>query len=400
MSSDGSYAEFNEFIDLTAFSEHDESDDNDLNEINDPNEFAESNEFNDQLDFIEQDNFHDIIDEFDPLGDPFDANNDNFLPIEQQTVELAPVDDVGEELENILNYAGPLLGVDLHALAPQLSIPEVAAPDIQPSDESSSGSEASSEAANPASPNDLFPAQTSENGSEQSSSSSSESSSSSGSDDTPPGRYPAYKARFSSSEAARKHRRKTKRKANQDPELHIVKQNRDAWVRKLYEAMIDTSEMIDGPKSTHRKRFLACEFDQQDLEATAWHVFGKVIAVHEKGWTRPLIYLKEAKRGNNVDEKPNSAASRLVNLCVVLKKSKACCNDAIEGGLTLSRLVYNPIQAYNQKVGNNGANQVRAVRLKAGTEALGHNIGKKSKKAEKEPEDVPEDDEEDDEQEA
>ena len=58
--------------------------------------------------------------------------------------------------------------------------------------------------------------------------------------------YPAYSGSFSTGEAARDHRRKSKRTVTRDPNLSDVKKQRGDWVRRIYDAMVDTSAAIDN----------------------------------------------------------------------------------------------------------------------------------------------------------
>ncbi|KAF2273672.1 uncharacterized protein EI97DRAFT_435841 [Westerdykella ornata] len=182
--------------------------------------------------------------------------------------------------------------------------------------------------------------------------------------------FPPFKRHFATGDDARNHRRAAKRSINRDPNIAAVKANRDDWVRRLYEAMININGLIDKESSTHRKRFETGAFDQMDLEAAAHNVFDKAIAVHERGWTRPLVYHKEAVRGKFKDPAKNCCRTRLEILCEVLTKSKAACNDALQGGLELAQLAYNPSLRIGGKIGNAIANQQRRERLQVGTEVL------------------------------
>ncbi|KAF2741891.1 hypothetical protein M011DRAFT_482139 [Sporormia fimetaria CBS 119925] len=183
------------------------------------------------------------------------------------------------------------------------------------------------------------------------------------------GAFPPFPRRFRSGAEARQHRRSSREPPKTDPNISAVKANRDHWVQKIYEAMIDVTAIQDCANSPHRKRFMQGVWDPLDLEATAHHVFEKVLAVHEQGWARPMLYHKKAVRGDRMDTAGNDAGKRLQLVCEVLRTNKAACNDAIQGGITLARLVYNPKMVELTKAGNNTANQDRGKRLKLGKEA-------------------------------
>jgi hypothetical protein len=144
------------------------------------------------------------------------------------------------------------------------------------------------------------------------------------------------------------------------------------WVRRIYEAMIDISDITDGESSIHRQRFMGnTAFDSLDLEAAAHHVFDSALAVHERGWNRPSVYHKKVVRGKLTDVSEKSLERRLGRICLCLKHKKATVDDAVRGGVTLALLCDNPEARGFTKLSNNAGNRKRGERLKRakGTEA-------------------------------
>lgn len=125
------------------------------------------------------------------------------------------------------------------------------------------------------------------------------------------------------------------------------------------------SEISDGTSSIHRLRFTNGQtFDQIDLEATAHHVFDEALAVHERGWARPIIYHKKVVRGKLADVSENSLETRLARICLCLKQKKAAVDDAMRGGVTLALLCDNPEARGFTKLSNNTGNKKRGERLR------------------------------------
>lgn len=184
-------------------------------------------------------------------------------------------------------------------------------------------------------------------------------------DDVPPPIYPAYSNYFRSGSEARTHRRSVRVPPKVADDLAKVKRvGRQYWVKRIYEAMIDTSAMVDGPGSIHRKRFTTTKaFEPQDLEAAAHHIFDAAIAVHERGWNRPKVYHKNVKRGKLADVSAGSVEKRLMRICIKLKQSKAVVDDALRGGLTLHLLCDNPEARGSTKVSNNIGNLIKGLRI-------------------------------------
>lgn len=178
--------------------------------------------------------------------------------------------------------------------------------------------------------------------------------------------YAPYQGLFQTASAAKAHRNRIRTAGIQDPNIHNVKTyRREYWVKQIYEAMISVNNLVDNLSSVHLKRFtLVHELDPSDLEAAAHHVFEKAIAVHERGWTRPSVYHREAIRGKLADQHKNNVEARLATICETMRVSKAACNDALQGGLSLARLVHNPDQRKAGKEGNNVGNVNKAQRLK------------------------------------
>lgn len=98
--------------------------------------------------------------------------------------------------------------------------------------------------------------------------------------------------------------------------------------------------------------------------------FDKCLSIHEKGWTKPSVYKVEAKRGDKKDVFKNRVEGRLFEVVETLRVSKAACNDALQGGITLLRLCYNPKQLRCSKDANKVGNFVKKVRLEVGKQTL------------------------------
>ncbi|KAH9866441.1 hypothetical protein IAQ61_008446 [Plenodomus lingam] len=182
--------------------------------------------------------------------------------------------------------------------------------------------------------------------------------------------YKPYAGLFGTSEAAKRHRKSTRivpKKYAADIE-RVIRFGRDYWVRRIYEAMIDVSDISDSDSSIHRQRFTKQGMDKTftaiDLEAAAHHVFDKAIAVHTRGWHRPKLYHKLAMRGKMFDLTESSLEARLSQICKCLKRTKASVDDAVRGGVTLALLCDNPVARGFTKESNNAGNKARGQRLK------------------------------------
>ncbi|EAT91845.1 hypothetical protein SNOG_00350 [Parastagonospora nodorum SN15] len=136
------------------------------------------------------------------------------------------------------------------------------------------------------------------------------------------------------------------------------------WSTKIYDAMIDISNMIDGPTSTNRRRFEDEPFwDSQDLEAVAHNIFDATVAVHDRGWNRLSTYHKKTVRGKLLDKAMQSVETRLAMVCDLLRTSKAVVDDCLRGGVTLALVVDNPACRKATKESNNAGNNKRGIRL-------------------------------------
>ncbi|KAF2109715.1 hypothetical protein BDV96DRAFT_691715 [Lophiotrema nucula] len=192
--------------------------------------------------------------------------------------------------------------------------------------------------------------------------------------------YGQYAGLFSTGAEAKSHRKSARGAPKPADDVAWVKQNqREHWVMNIYNALVDTSAAIDGPKCPYLLRFKDKPvFSQQDLEAAAHNIFDKAIAVHERGWCRPAVYRKEAKRGDLVDRAEKSVSTRLDSICALLRKSKAACNDAMQSGLPLAKLVDNPYAHGAGKTTNAAGNSRRGEMLKVGKErVVGGRVEKK-----------------------
>jgi hypothetical protein len=191
--------------------------------------------------------------------------------------------------------------------------------------------------------------------------------------------YPAYSNSFKTAEEAKLHRQRgrddepgRKPKAANDV-ARVKRYGRPYWVKRLYDSMIDISEIIDTSNSIHAQRFAdpqVAGFDSTDLEAAAHHIFDACLRVHERGWCRPIAYHKNVKRGTLTDIAHDSIERRLAQVCQILRASKAAVDDAVRGGVTLALLVDNPTARGATKLSNNNGNKNRGKRLKAARKAL------------------------------
>jgi hypothetical protein len=183
--------------------------------------------------------------------------------------------------------------------------------------------------------------------------------------------YAPYSSLFKDSAAAKAHRRKSKHQARTASDIDDARRNRDNWVKRIYESMVDVSVAIDGRSSWQYKRFgTQPAYEAEDLEAAAHNVFDRALSVHLTGWTRPLIYQKVAVRGKRQDKGAESVLHRLEAICAVLQQSKAAVDEAVQGGLKLAKLCYNPYERKVGKKGNKSANINKASQIAAGKAAL------------------------------
>jgi hypothetical protein len=142
------------------------------------------------------------------------------------------------------------------------------------------------------------------------------------------------------------------------------------WVRRIYESMIDVSNICDSESSIHRTRFsVSRTFNPTDMEAAAHHVFDEAVAVHERGWVRSEVYHKKVVRGKLLDVSENCLERRLARICFCLRHKKATCDDVMRGGVTLALLCDNPEARGFTKLSNNAGNAKRGLILKAAKDA-------------------------------
>lgn len=187
--------------------------------------------------------------------------------------------------------------------------------------------------------------------------------------------YAHFAQRFADSAAAAAHRAKPRMEPiPKDRTFDSIKSNPEFWVESLHDAMLNTSDVLDGTTSQGWKRFVEAPakksgpvYEDDDIEAAAWEVFDTFIALYERGLNLP-------KRLDNRDGKfpePGSAHDRIEQICDTLKIWKSTCVDVMDGGWKLQKLVLNPNACCGVKAGNCKSNLEKAELLKAGQEARG-----------------------------
>ncbi|EUC47921.1 hypothetical protein COCMIDRAFT_89038 [Bipolaris oryzae ATCC 44560] len=208
--------------------------------------------------------------------------------------------------------------------------------------------------------------------------------------------YPAFSNHFATGAEAKAWRTQSRGMIkDQAPDLLRVKEfGRNYWVRRIYESIIDISNIDDSKQSCHRRRIKEeLAYDTKDLEATAHHIFDRAIGVHEVGWNRLLLYHKEAKRGKLIDLGERCLERRLACICTALQQQKAVVDDALRGGITLRLLCDNPTARAATKKSNNAGNRKRGLKLKV-LKKMGVKVPDVSEEQEEQEEQEPEESEE------
>jgi hypothetical protein len=178
--------------------------------------------------------------------------------------------------------------------------------------------------------------------------------------------YAPYRYMFKSAEEARAYRKKVRHPAKIARDIDRVEEyGRYYWTKRIYEAMINVDLIFDNKGSTIATNFSKLHhFKEEDLEATAHHIFDACISIHRRGWHGYDYNRKNYKRGKLMDIFPGSIEGRLERICGLLKHSKAIANDCILGGDLLLQTVDNPIHRASTKTANNKGNIDRAWRLR------------------------------------
>lgn len=177
--------------------------------------------------------------------------------------------------------------------------------------------------------------------------------------------YRPYQYRFKTAEEARAHRKKARHPAKAARDVdRVEKYGRYYWTKRIYESMINVDLIFDNRASIIATNFSKVKhFKEDDLEATAHHIFDSCIKVHRQGWCGYDYNRKAFKRGKGKDVFVDSIEKRLERICGILKHSKAIANDCITGGDVLQQTVDNPIYRATTKTANNKGNLDRADRL-------------------------------------
>jgi hypothetical protein len=178
--------------------------------------------------------------------------------------------------------------------------------------------------------------------------------------------YAPYRYLFKSAEEARAFRKKVRHPAKIARDIDRVEEyGRYYWTKRIYEAMINVDLIFDNKGSTIATNFSKIHhFNEEDLEATAHHIFDACISIHRRGWHGYDYNRKNYKRGKLMDIFPETIEGRLERICGLLKHSKAIANDCVAGGDLLLQTVDNPIHRASTKTANNKGNIDRAWRLR------------------------------------
>ncbi|KAL1613197.1 hypothetical protein SLS60_001429 [Paraconiothyrium brasiliense] len=177
--------------------------------------------------------------------------------------------------------------------------------------------------------------------------------------------YAPYRYMFKTGEEARAHRKKVRHPAKIAKDIdHVQKYGRYYWTKRIYEAMINIDLIFDNKGSSIATNFSKLHhFKEEDLEATAHHIFDAAINVHRVGWYGYDYNRRAFVRGKMKDIFHESIEGRLERICGILKHCKAIVNDCVQGGDVLLQTVDNPIYRASTKFSNNKGNKHRAGRL-------------------------------------
>ncbi|KAJ4358666.1 uncharacterized protein N0V89_003250 [Didymosphaeria variabile] len=178
--------------------------------------------------------------------------------------------------------------------------------------------------------------------------------------------YAPYRYMFKTAEEARAHRKKIRHPAKIAKDIdRVQKYGRYYWTKRIYDAMINVDLIFDNKGSVIATNFSKIHhFKEEDLEATAHHIFDACIGVHRRGWYGYDYNRRAFVRGKLKDIFNESIEGRLERICGILKHNKAIANDCVQGGDLLMQTVDNPIYRASTKTANNKGNLDRAGRLK------------------------------------
>lgn len=183
-----------------------------------------------------------------------------------------------------------------------------------------------------------------------------------------PSAYAPFQNHFQDSESARRFReqatrfdRTPYRPSDEDPSIYYVKQNRQHYVKRIYDAMTRSDAAKDNAHSIAMRRWVENPaYDSKLVESYAHRVLDCLIEQVEfgyRGWPH-TDYVADDRKGEPED-KSVSCAERLENIISGLEQEKTICED-IMGSKCQIRMFVNAPRAYaRRKEANRHGNSKR-----------------------------------------
>ncbi|OCK83598.1 hypothetical protein K432DRAFT_423254 [Lepidopterella palustris CBS 459.81] len=149
--------------------------------------------------------------------------------------------------------------------------------------------------------------------------------------------YEPYCKYFSSISEVQEHITRVVRGPSVMPQYDATIENaleqKENWIKCLYEAMIDTSDIQDNPTSVAYSRFTNPRrkyYRERDMEARIWILFDIVIDICQNG-IRANIQTNDQDHNDFIDRNC-TCLERLGAVEEALRKQKSICVDVMEGG--------------------------------------------------------------------
>lgn len=180
--------------------------------------------------------------------------------------------------------------------------------------------------------------------------------------------YAPFQYHFHDSESARRFREQATRfdripyrPPDEDPSIHYVRQNRQHYVKRIYDAMTRADAAKDNAHSIAMRRWVENPaYDSKLVEAYAHRVLDCLIEQVEfgyRGWPHS-DYASDDRKGEPED-KSVSCVERLENMISGLEQEKTICED-IMGSKCQIRMFVNAPRAYaRRKEANRHGNSKR-----------------------------------------